>query len=59
MFYRFTENGAWSRYGGKVYRTDDFSTTCHFNEPGIYAVFAEFHVSPFFVIILLIKRSLH
>jgi len=35
------EIGAWSRYGGKVYRSDDFSTTCRFDEPGIYAVFAE------------------
>ena len=45
MYCRFTENGAWSRYGGKVYHTDDFSTTCRFEEPGIFAVFAERHVS--------------
>ena len=47
------EIGAWSRYGGKVYRSDDFSTTCRFDEPGIYAVFAEHNVRFFLIAIIL------
>eukprot|EP00795_Rhopilema_esculentum_P000935 gene935-10691_t len=39
----FTGSGSWTRKGGKIYRSDDFTTTCYFERPGIYAVIAEQH----------------
>eukprot|EP00794_Sanderia_malayensis_P007229 gene7229-8037_t len=38
--------GAWSRYGGRVFKTDQFKTVCRYEKPGIYAVIVE---APFMV----------